>query len=209
MKADGTRSGEPKQGKIDWSGIHRKIGAAQRIMEQGSAPSAEAKRKILRDRARALAKVPEQREAAQEWIDIVEFGLANETYAIETAFVREVYPLKELTPLPGTPPFVSGIINVRGQILSVIDIKKFFDLPEKGLTDLHKVIIVHQGGMELGILADDVFGVRSIFSDEIGPPLFTLTGIRAEYLRGVTKEALIILDAGKMLSDPKIVVHEQ
>lgn len=48
-------------------------------------------------------------------------------------YVREIYPLKEFTPIPCTPPFVLGIINVRGQILSVIDIKKFFDLPEKGL----------------------------------------------------------------------------
>src|SRR5439155_25417175 len=123
--------------------------------------------------------------------------------------VREVYPLKELTPLPCTPPFVLGIINVRGKILSVIDIKKFFDLPEKGLTDLNKVIIVHADEMELGILADALLGVRAIPLEELQPSLPTLTGIRAEYLKGVTKDRLVILDTEKILSDKGIIVHEE
>ncbi|OHD21236.1 MAG: hypothetical protein A2064_10590 [Spirochaetes bacterium GWB1_66_5] len=211
MKGNDTRSGEPKPAGVDWGELHRRSEALGRALAPGLALSPEARKNILRERAKALAMPPwEQRvKGAQEWIDIVEFGLANETYAIETTFVREVYPLQELTPLPGTPPFVSGIINVRGQILSVMDIKKFFDLPEKGLTDLHKVIVIRQGGMELGILADEVFGVRSLPIEEIGLPLLTLMGIRAEYLRGVTKEAVVILDAAKMLADPKIVVNWQ
>jgi len=208
MKEGSSKSPEPKQDKIDWGKIRNRINDVKRILEPGSATDAETRTKILRERARALAKVPERRNASQELLDIVEFGLANETYAVETSYVREVYPLKELTPIPGTPAFVSGIITVRGQILSVIDMKKFFALPEKGIADLHKVIVVGQGAMELGILADDVFGVRAISLSDIGQPLFTLTGVRAEYLKGVTKEALIILDAGKILSDPKIVVHE-
>ena len=117
--------------------------------------------------------------------------------------------MKELTPLPGTPPFVLGLINVRGQILSVIDIKKFFQLPEKGLTDLNKVIIVHTDKMELGILADAILGVRSIPLQEIQTSLPTLTGIRADFLRGVTKEPLVVLDGEKILSDRKIIVHEE
>lgn len=209
MKKGGASSCEPTPGAIDWRELHRRADAAGMVLAQGFTASPEARKDILKERARALARVPEQREADQEWIDVVEFGLANETYAIEAAFIKEVCPMRELTPLPGTPPFVSGIITVRGQILSVMDIKKFFDLPEQGLADIHKVIIVRHGGMELGILADEVNGVQPIRLSEIGPPLSTLTGIRAEYLRGVTKEALILLDAGKMLSDPKLVVNEQ
>jgi len=70
-----------------------------------------------------------------------------------------------------------------GQILSVIDIKKFFGLPEKGLTDLNKVIVVRTQQMELGILADAVLGVRAIGLSDLQNSLPTLTGIRAEYLR--------------------------
>jgi purine-binding chemotaxis protein CheW len=186
-----------------------RLDSARQTIDRGANASPEEKRIILRERAKALARVPERQDMARQRIDVVEFRLADETYAIEAAFVVEVFPLVNLTPLPGTPPFVSGIVTVRGRILSVVDIKRLFDLPEKGLTDLHQVIIVHKGDMELGILADEVTGMRSIFQDEIGPPLPTLAGIRAEYLRGVTKEALIVLDAGKMLSDPRIIVREK
>ena len=131
--------------------------------------------------------------------------------------MREVYPLKELTPLPGTPPFVLGLVNVRGQILSVIDLKKFFDLPEKGLTDLNKLIILDSGdlalskaeGMAFGILADAVLGVRPLPVSELQPSLPTLTGIREEFLKGVTRERVVILDADRLLSSKDIIVHEE
>ncbi len=209
MKEPGGRSDKSKSASIDWSRIHGRLDSARQTIDRGSSASPEEKRIILRERAKALARVPERQDMARQRIDVVEFRLADETYAIEAAFVVEVFPLVDLTPLPGTPPFVSGIVTVRGRILSVVDIRRLFDLPEKGLTDLHQVIIVRGGDMELGILADEVTGMRSIFQDEIGPPLPTLAGIRAEYLRGVTKEALIVLDAGKMLSDPRIIVREK
>ncbi len=163
---------------------------------------------ILKARAQALAQAPEQAEET-ECLEVVTFMLAYETYGIETAWVREVYPLKDLTPLPCTPSFVAGIVNVRGQVISVIDIKKFFDLPEKGLTDLNKVIILSYGVMEFGILADAVVDVRNIPLGKIQSGLPTLTGIREEYLRGVTAERLVILDAVKLLTDGNIIVHEE
>lgn len=167
------------------------------------------KKAILKTRAKALAQEQKDREALEESMEIVEFILAYERYGVETCYVREVYPLKELTPLPCTPPFVLGIINVRGRIVSVIDIKKFFDLPDKGLTDLNKVIILHDSEMEFGVLADVVLGVRSVLVKEIQPSLPTLTGIREQYLKGVTAERLVILDAERLLSDNKMVVHEE
>jgi purine-binding chemotaxis protein CheW len=205
MREGSVRLDKSKSIAIDWSRLHGQLDSVRQTIDRGANASPEEKRIILRERAKALARVPERLDMAREQIDIVEFRLADETYAIEAAFVVEVFPLVDLTPLPGTPPFVSGIVTVRGRILSVVDIKRLFDLPEKGLTDLHQVIIVREGDMELGILADEVTGMRSIFLDEIGSPLPTLTGIRAEYLRGVTKEALVVLDAAKMLSDPGIV----
>ena len=199
----------PKQSKtIDWKEVYHRLDALQAALERGLTPTAEEKKKILTERARALSREPEKEEGAQEYLELVEFLLAYETYGIESSFVREVYPLKELTPLPCTPPFVLGVINVRGQILSVIDLKKFFDLPEKGLTDLNKVIILHNDKMEFGILADAVTGIKKISIDIIQPVLPTLTGIRAEYLKGVTDERVVILDAKKILGDEKIIVKE-
>ncbi len=175
----------------------------------GRTPSPEEQRLIFRERALALAREPEKEEAASERLEVVEFLLAYERYGIESSYIREVYPLKDLTPLPGTPSFVLGIMNVRGKILSVIDIRKFFDLPQKGLTDLNKVIIMHDEAMEFGILADAILGVRLIPVRELQPSLPTLTEVRADYLKGVTEERLVVLDGGAILSDRRIVVHEE
>lgn len=164
---------------------------------------------VLRARAMALARPEQQTPSSETFLEVLEFGLARERYAVETRYVREVYPLADLTPLPGTPPFVVGIVNVRGRILPVLDIKRVFDLPEQGITDLHRIILVHGDDLELGLLADAIVGVRSIPMESVQPSLPTLTGIRQEYLKGVTAEGLVMLDLGRLLSDPKIVVDEE
>lgn len=166
-------------------------------------------RQILRARARALARPPKPPQATENLLNLLEFRLAQEHYAVESRFVQEVCPLKELTPLPCTPPFVLGIANVRGRILPVLDLKKFFDLPEKGLTDLHRIILVRGHGLELGLLADAIEGTRAVPADSLQPSLPTLTGIRADYLKGVTTERLVVLDLARILADPKIIVHEE
>ena len=194
---------------VDWEKLHQRLDTAQAVLKTGAAPGIEEKRRILRERARALARRAEEKAPAEKPYEVLEFLLAYERYAIETRYVREVYPLKDLSPVPCTPKFVLGVINVRGQILSVIDIKKFFELPEKGLTDLNKVIIAQSGSMQLGILADVILGVREIADEDIQPSLPTLTGIRAEYLLGVNKDRLVVLDVRKILSDPTILVAEE
>jgi purine-binding chemotaxis protein CheW len=142
-------------------------------------------------------------------LELLEFRLGSERYALETRHIQDVHPLRELTPLPCTPPFVLGIVNVRGHILPVLDLKKFFDLPERGLTDLHRMILVRGNGLELGLLADVIVGVRSVAADDLQPSLPTLSGIRADYLKGVSVERLVVLDLDRILSDPRIVVHEE
>lgn len=204
-----TQQNDKRTSALDWDEVRRRLETAALAAERGWALTSEEAARLLRQRARSLARELPRQEKAGEHLEVLEFLLAYETYAVESRYVREVYPLKELTPLPGTAPFVLGIANVRGRILSVIDIKRFFELPEKSLTDLNKLVIIREGGMELGILADAIVGVRSIPAAEIHPSLPTLTDIRADYLRGVTKERIVVLDARKLLSDRKIVSAEE
>ena len=164
---------------------------------------------ILRARARTLARPPGEVPAAATLLDVLEFRLARERYGLETRYVREVFPLRDLTPLPCTPPFVLGIVNLRGRILPVLDLKQLFELPEQGLTDLHRIILVQGVELELGLLADAVVGVRSIPADSVQQSLPTLTGIRSDYLKGVTAERVVVLDAARILADPRIIVHEE
>jgi purine-binding chemotaxis protein CheW len=174
-----------------------------------SKPSPLSPKEILAARARELARVPESARPSEDVLEVLEFQLAHEHYAVEARYVREVHPFRELTPLPFTPPFILGIVNVRGRILPVMDIKKFFDLPDGGLTDLHRIIFLHHAEVELGLLADLSVGVRLLPVEDLQPSLPTLTGVRAEYLKGVTRDRLIVLDAARILSDPKIIVEDE
>lgn len=201
------KSGGGQLSATDWQGIRQRLDAAAAL--QGSGLSPEKEKEILKARARALAREPRREETGGENLEVLEFLLGYENYAIEMRWVRETLPLRDLTPVPCTPPFVLGLINARGRILSVIDVKKFFDLPEKGLTDLNKVIILQDGGMEFGILADAVLGVRTVPPAELVPSLPTLSGVREAYLKGVTKGRTVVLDGQKLLGDRKIIVHEE
>ena len=170
--------------------------------------SNEERHAILKARARILACETRKDAAAGESIDIVRFSMAYETYGVESAFIREVYPLRDFTVLPGVPPFFFGIVNIRGQILSVVDLKKFFNLPERGLGDLNKVIILRDDRMEFGILADVILSVGPVSLDAIQVLPLTVSEIGVEYLRGVTADGVIILDAEKILGDERIIVHD-
>lgn len=197
---------EPRRA-IDWNEVHGRLERARQAVESGATPDATETARILADRARALA-IPAREERQGEEIEVIEFLLSGERYGLEFTYVREVFPLVELTRLPCTPPFVLGIVNVRGEIVSVVDLRKFFDLPEKGLTDLNKVIILHSETMTFGILADVVIGVRALARDTLQASLPTLTALREEYLLGVTHDPMTILDAARLLADPHIVVEE-
>lgn len=197
----------PAATAIDWDAVRDRLATVERGLADQFAPSPDRQREILQTRARALAR--EAPAAPGERCEVLEFILAQEHYAIESAWVSEVVPLRELTPLPGLPAFVLGIIHLRGQVVSVLDLKKFFDLPDKGLTDLNKVIVLSDGTMRFAILADLILGVRSLLLADLQPPLATLTDIRADYLMGVTRQREVVLDGRKLLSDPAIVVNEE
>jgi len=181
---------------------------AQAQAEQRVDWSQEQRRKLLRDRAQRLAREPAAEEGGER-MELVEFLLGTEHYGIETPFIREVHPLRGLTPLPCVPPFVLGIMNLRGEILSVIDLRNLFEIGQPSITELSKVIVLWSAAMEFGVLADAVLGVRTVRASGLQSSLTTLTGIRADYLKGVTGEHLVLLDAGKLLADRRLVVHEE
>ncbi len=207
MSVEKRNSAGRKPQAIDWQQVRQRVDAVSDAINRGLSPEEE--KAILRARANELARESGGEDTSSGHLEILEFLLAYETYGIELRWVRETIHIKDLTPVPCTPPFVLGVITVRGRIVSVIDIKKFFDLPEKGLTDLNKVIIIQDGGMEFGILADAICGFRPVPRGELLQSLPTLTGIREEYLKGVTGERTAVLDGEKLLNDVKIIINEK
>ncbi len=191
---------------IDWEEVHRRLEETR--LKLGRRPDEVEKKDILRRRARALAK--EEFPEPGERKDVLEFFLAHERYGIESSYVREVWPLKELAEVPCTPSFVLGVINVRGQIISVLDLKVFLDLPQRGLGDLNKVIILESDDMEFGVLADSLMGIRSVSLEGLQRSIPTLSGSRGEFFfKGITRDGLILLDAGRLLEDRGVVISEE
>jgi purine-binding chemotaxis protein CheW len=199
-----TPPGTPKKrgGPIDWAELHRRLDAAARAL---AARAGERRApEILRERARLAAGKPAGTAPEGGLLMVVEFTLGRERYAVDASDVVEVARLRELRRIPDLPEFVPGVINVRGRVVSVLDIGKFYGLPEKGLTDTHRAIVVRAKSIESAILADTVPGVREIPTAEVLPAPGTHGGIRADYLKGVTKDSMAILDVHRMLLDPRV-----
>lgn len=203
-------SGSGEKAPIDWRAIERRMDAVRVAIEHGWAHSPADSRRILKERAQLLARgAGEDATPADACLEVVGFQLAYEHYAIESRYVQEVCALDSLTPLPCTPAFMLGIVNLRGEILSVIDIKVFFNLPVHGLTDLNKVIVLQSGTMVFGILADAITGVQHVPTASIQASLPTLADVREAYLLGLTADRTVIIDAEKLMNDQRIVVHER
>ena len=189
---------------VDWDHIKRRLAAVGEALTRDRSGDVEQRRAMLEERARSLATRAASAGAETTGLHVIEFVLGATTFAIDAWAVREVRALYELTPLPCTPRHVSGIINAHGRIIAVIDLKKFLPLPESGLTDLNKVIILQHADVELGILADRVLGAAVIAVPSIAP-----ASPPQRHLRGVTPGHTMILDAKSLLSDPALVVDDE
>lgn len=165
--------------------------------------------RILLQRARALAAPQADAQHEGATIDVVEFVLSRERYAFDAACVRGIHPLRQLTVLPGTPPHVLGIVNLRGHVVAVVDIRLFFGLPRRGLADLDKVVVLADGAMEFAIVADSVPGARRVRQGDLQAAIATFKGIREAYLLGVTRDGLAVLDAPRLLHDEVLMVNER
>jgi purine-binding chemotaxis protein CheW len=191
----------------NWTQLHEVLATTQAALAHDQELSPAEVARILDARARTLAQVPTG-AAPLDVLTVIAFRLGGETYGIEATYLREVVPLKELTTLPGTPPFICGILNLRGQIRSVMDLLRFLDLPSGAGTVAAQVLIVQSGAMELGIRVESVLGVQVLAVGTLQPPPTTLGGRAAAYCRGVAIPHLTMLDVAQLLADPAILVNQ-
>jgi len=195
--------------RIDWAEIHQRMAAAEAAIARNEHATHDETLAILKARAKALARKIEGSSREEASLEVVCFLLGQEKYGIESRYVREVCPLNDLTLLPGAPSFVLGIVNMHGKVLSVIDIREFFDLPQIGVGDLDRLIVLQHGSMEFALFCNAILGVVEVPTSELQSGLPTLTDLRAKYLKGVTGDRVAILDGAKLLSDEKMIVREE
>jgi purine-binding chemotaxis protein CheW len=137
-----------------------------------------------------------------EELQLVVFTLATEEYALPITKVQEINRLVPITKLPQTPAFMEGIINLRGRIIPVIDLRKRFSLVLKEHTDDTRIIIVEIQGQTLGVIVDAVTEVIRLQSESIEPPPQAFA-IDSKYIQGVGKldsRLIILLDIDRIFS---------
>lgn len=162
---------------------------------------------ILAERARLLARPLAPPKADEAVIEVIGFRLAGERYALDADVVREVLPFTDFTGLPGVPPYVIGVTNLRGEILVVFDLRILFGLPGRGLTDRTRLIVCGADGPEFGIVADATQDVSSLPVSALAAEATLLGAERQPCVRGVTRDAVIVLDGAALLRDRRLFVE--
>lgn len=148
-----------------------------------------------------------------EEVQMVVFRLGAEEYGIPITHVQEIKRLSVPTKIPNAPGFVEGVINLRGKVVPVIDLKKRFGLEGcNGYTDDARIVIVEINGHTVGVIVDEVSEVLRLLKSNIDPPPAVIAGISASYLQGVGKlddRLLILLDLDYILTESEKVELEE
>jgi purine-binding chemotaxis protein CheW len=141
----------------------------------------------VEDMAHYKGDLYEREELKEETLQLVVFRLAREWYGVEITKVKEVIKVGKITYLPSSPEHIAGIINLRGNILSVTDLKAIFSLPYEEQTEKTRIIAIESGILETGFLVDEVVESIEVPVSKIDPALLTLPVEGAKYIEGQCK----------------------
>ncbi len=148
-----------------------------------------------------------------EELKVIVFSLGEEEYGIEVDKVQTIERLSPITRVPKTPAFVKGVINLRGSVIPVIDLRGRFNLPETELSENSRIIVVAVNELEVGFIVDAANDVADINSDLIESPPEIVGGIRAKYLQGIAKlgegRLLVMLNLNEVLNKQEIIQLEE
>lgn len=134
---------------------------------------------------------------------LVIFELANEVYGVDISRVQEIIRMTTITRLPRAPEFVEGVINLRGKVIPVVDLKKRFGLEQGDRTKASRIVVVDVGDHTIGMVVDAVSEVLRVPTEAVEPPSPVVTTIESDYIRGIAKlesRLIILLDLDKVLS---------
>lgn len=138
--------------------------------------------------------------AVTQWVT---FHLDDETYGINVLQVQEVLPMTEIAPVPGAPPFVMGIINLRGNVVTVIDTRMRFGLPTRAPEQGERIMVIEAGDQVAGMLVDSVAEVIEVRQTEVDTAPSVGNDESARYIYGVVSrdnQLLILIDVNKVLT---------
>ncbi len=134
---------------------------------------------------------------------LVVFDLASENYGVDIDDVREIIRMQNITKVPGAHSFVEGVINLRGRVVPVVDLRKRLSLDIGEQTKESRIVVMDINGQDVGVIVDGVTEVSRISLSLIDPPSSMITSTDSDYLKGIAKlenKMIILLDLNKVLS---------
>jgi purine-binding chemotaxis protein CheW len=140
-------------------------------------------------------------------VQAVVFLLNNSYYGVPILQVQEIVKMTEITKLPETPDFVEGVVNLRGQIVPILDLRKRFSLPKVAVNENWRILILKAEGIHFGVMVDQISQVEKVPASLIEVPPKVVSGVKGDFIRGIAKmkdRLLILLDIEKILSHREI-----
>jgi len=137
------------------------------------------------------------------------FSVHEQIYGVEILKIKEVVSYQKITPLPNMKAFIKGVINLRGVILPVFDLREKFKLPETTYTSFHAIIVMEVSGRVMGIIVDEISDVVDLFPEEVQAASSLPPGVQAEYMKGIGKkesELIVLLDVDRLLSPEELEI---
>jgi len=180
---------------VDWSQLLQELDWDNDTHRQ------EAARTRLKQRAaQYAARSKISGEVAEATHTLLAFELNGERYGVEVVLVRHVRSIDKITSVPGTPSFYPGVVNIRGKVLTVLDLRQLFDMQVDTTRPPQELVVVNVNALEIGVLVHHVQDVVTVRESEIEP----LEDVR--YARGMAPNRLIFLDFTRLFEDERLIV---
>jgi purine-binding chemotaxis protein CheW len=211
--------------QVDWEALRQKVlESSARLDWVGDVPTDILEQSWAR-RAVHVAQEIEDGETGEQ-IEIAMVRLGKELYGLEADYVFDIRSLDHITSVPRVPDWVAGVVNLRGRIISVMDLHRFLGIPlaekeSEAESATRHLVMVETSTMELALLVDEVLGIEALPNSQIQEAASAGKGIRPEYVRGVfvrnsnTHSAennngmLVVLDLQALLVDKSLIIHEE
>ncbi len=141
---------------------------------------------------------------------LVAFRLDAESFGIHVATVREIVTMQPITHVPGAPRFVEGVINLRGQIVPVVDLRRRFGMPEAERNAETRIVVAEVSDCVVGLVVDSVTEVLTVSGSDVEPPSPAIAGPRSLFIRGLAKvgdKLLVLLSLDHLLTAEDLSIH--
>jgi purine-binding chemotaxis protein CheW len=193
--------------RTNWEAIYSRLDQVDKTIQAATDIGPERQGEILAERALLLARESKIADnAAEGRLLAIAFQVGDQRFAVEVKDIGEIVTLSQIVRVPCVPDFIAGITNVRGNILTLVDLRRLFGDVGEGIVDLKRAIIVHAHDARLGLLAEEILGTVQYQRSS----LQRLGNQRHSdrYVRGVTDDLISLLDIEAIVSDPKVQVDE-